>query len=182
MARQVDITKYWPTILKEYQELIALAGTENTEINSLWQSLEDIMNDQFCDSLTNNGASRWESILSIVPKGTDTLDFRRFRIKSRLNEQLPYTYNVLKQQLITLCGEDGYSLELSNATYTLKVRVDLIVKSKYNDVSDLLNRIIPCNIVIDLSLLYNQHSTLANFTNAQLSAYTHEQLRNEVII
>lgn len=182
MVKQVDITNYWPTILRGYKELIELAKAENPEINGLWKAIEDFLNDQFCDSLTENGASRWEKILKIVPKGTDTLDFRCFRIKSRLNEKLPYSYKVLEQQLITLCGKNGYSLELSNNEYTLKVRVALSAESNYNDVSDLLNRVVPCNIAIDLSLLYNQYSSLTKYTHKQLSAYTHGQLRREVLV
>jgi len=181
LARVVDTINYIPPILKEYKELIAIANTENPELNLLWQSLEDILNDQFINDATENGVKRWEKILTIIPKGTDTLDFRKFRVLSRLNEKLPYTYRVLEQQLITLCGEDGYYLELKNNEYTLIVKIDLTARSKFNDVGNLLDRIVPSNMIIDLTLLYNQNSTLANFTHAQLSAYTQDQLRNEVL-
>lgn len=181
MARQVDVINYIPLILRDYKEITENANTENEELNLQWQAIEDFQNDQYCDSLTDNGCKRWESILKIVPKDTDSLADRRFRIKSRLNEKLPYTMNVLHQQLTTLCGEDGYSLERNLTTHTIKVRVDLNVKAQYDSVDALLERIRPCNMIVDLSLLYNQHKTLSNFTHSQLSNYTHKQLREDVI-
>ncbi|MEG2372762.1 MAG: hypothetical protein RSB36_08290, partial [Hydrogenoanaerobacterium sp.] len=40
--------------------------------------------------------------------------------------------------------------------------------------------VVPANIVIDLSLLYNKNETLSHFTNARLSKFTHKQLRETV--
>jgi hypothetical protein len=182
LPKGVNINDYMRTALKEIREFKVIANAENAEINALWQALEDALNDQFINDSTEHGVKRWESILNITPKGSDTLDFRKFRIITRLNEQLPYSYRAVEQQLKTLCGEDGYSLELQNSKYTLRVRVALTAKSNYDDVGTLLKRVVPANIVIDLSLLYNQHSMLSKYTHEQLSKYTHTQLRNEVLI
>lgn len=71
-------------------------------------------------------------------------------------------------------------LSLRRCTRSSAIRVMLKVKQNYDDVETLLNRIVPENLVLDLSLMYNQHQTLAAFTHAQLAAYTHYFLRNEV--
>ena len=55
------------------------------------------------------------------------------------------------------------------------------VKQNYDDVAALLERVAPANLVVDLSLLYNQYQYLAGFSHGILAGYTHEQLRNEVI-
>lgn len=181
MDREIDISNYIPKILQEFKEFKTIANTENLEIKLLWEALEDLFNDQFVNDATETGVKRWESILKIVPKGTDSLDFRKFRIITRLNERLPYTYRLLDQQLTTLCGKDGYYLELKNKEYTLIVKLALTAKSNFDDVGNLLDRIVPANIVIDLTLLYNQQSTLSKYTHKQLGQYTHNKLRNEVL-
>jgi len=172
---------YLPQILREVREYKCLLQTEQPEIINLWIALENALNDQFIHDATENGVLRLESILNITPKAADSLEDRKFRILARFNEKLPYTYKNLQQKLATLCGENGFTMELTNATYTLKVRIELVVKSQFDSVSSLLQRVVPANLIIDLDLRYNQYSTFTNYTHSQLSAYNHEQLRSEVI-
>ena len=82
--------------------------------------------------------------------------------------------------LVVLKEMYGHTVAMVGSTFTLTVRVMLKVKQNYDDVETLLNRIVPENLVLDLSPMYNQHQTLAAFTHAQLAAYTHYFLRNEV--
>lgn len=181
MVKEIDLLSYQSNIIKQIREFKVLAEIENPKLGCVWQAVEDAINDQFATSLTENGCKRWESIMEIQAKDTDELGFRRFRILSRLNEQLPYSYRLLELQLRTLCGENGYKMILQNNTYTLIVKVALIAKDKFSDVGNTLRRYVPANIVIDLSLLYNTHEVLASFTHEQLANYTHLQLREEVI-
>lgn len=177
-----DLIKYVPDVLKDIREFKALAECGDAEYDTLWGELNNIRNDLFVDSLTENGASRWERILKIAPKATDDIEVRRFRIKAKMNEKLPYTFKVVESQLETLCGPEGYSFSVDYENYKIKTRVALTSKGMYDEVEALLLRVRPANMVIDLSLLYNQYQMLGQFTHAQLSAYTHEQLRNEVIL
>ena len=179
--KQIDMMRKVPDVLKDVREIKALMHTETIEMNLLSAALALYLNNTFVDSADEYGIGRWESILHILPKLTDTLDERRFRVLSRINEQLPFTLRSLEQQLSTLCGPEGYTVELFHEQYLLKVRVELTAKSKLEDVRALLNRIVPANMVIDLDLLYNQHSDFDGLTLEELSVYTHQQLRDEVI-
>jgi hypothetical protein len=181
VAKTVSVGGYLPEVIAAIREFKAIATAEDPELTDLWAEIENAFNDQYVVDATVNGVKRYESILKIVPKATETLEDRKFRILAKYNEQLPYTYRALVERLNTLCGEAGYSLEVDIPGYTVTVRVELIVKNQFDAVDDLLENIVPMNMVIDLSLRYNQNSTLSAFTNGQLSIYTHGQLRNEVI-
>lgn len=181
MDRDIDILQYWPVFLRASKEFAALAASENPVYASWQEALNNVENDFFVLTATENGIVRWESILCIKPKGTDTLELRRFRILSRLCKQLPYTHRSLAQQLTSLCGDDGYSLLISHNEYRIVVRVALTQKRQYDEVEKLLNKVVPANMITDLSLLYNQHKTLTGYTHAQLAAYPHYRIRNEVI-
>lgn len=181
MDREVNLINHLPEILQGIQEFRQLAEIEDPELEKLWACLEEALNEQFVGSATTYGIKRWESILKILPKATDSPDERRFRILARLNEQLPYSFRMLARQLASLCGPEGYSLEAKTDEYTLVVRVALTAKANFDDVAGLLERTIPANIIIDLSLKYNQHKTLQTLTHQQMAAYTHDELRNEVI-
>lgn len=170
------LIKYLPSILQPYREIQAITVGQQWLLEQLWTAVDRALNNQFVSTADDYGIKRWESMLSIKPKGTDTLDERRFRIIARLNEQLPFTYRMLKQQMHNLCG-DGYEMALAQNGYVLVVRIELTNHNNYSDVQSLLQRVVPANIKIDLSLRYNTHSVLAAYTHAQLAAFTHEELR-----
>jgi len=179
--RNVNILDYLPSVISDTLEFQQLANAENPEIDSLWVAHEEVFNTQFIDALNEEGCRRWEKILKVSPMGTDTLADRRFRILTHLNAELPYTLNQLKNLLASLCGANGYTLELLNDEYKLIVRITLTAKKSIVDVEKMLKRVIPANLILDLSLLYNQYQTISGKTHGELAAYLHNQLREEVI-
>lgn len=176
-----NLLDYIPHVLRTVREMRLEMDAEQPEVAALWKCVEDAFADQYVQDATENGVSRWEKILNIVPKATETLDARKFTILTRLNEQLPFTITTLEQQLAGLCGKDGYFLTLTNETYTLDVQVALVAKSNLVDVDTMLHRVVPANMIINLSLKYNQYETLKQFTHGYMKKYTHNQLRNEVL-
>lgn len=174
-----SLIEYLPQVLREVREYKALMETEQSEIVDLWDALEGALKDQFITEATINGVLRLEKILKIAPKATDSLNDRRFRILARLNEQLPYTFRGLEEKLNALCGVDGYTVELTHGSYTLKVRIELVVKKQFDEVDQLLKRIVPANLIIDIDLRYNQHMTIGDYTHEYLGGFTHYSLRNE---
>lgn len=176
------LIEYLPEFLREVREYKAiLTDGFEPEVVKMFQAAETALNDQFIETASEHSIARWEKMLKIVPKSTHTLTDRRFTILTKLNEQPPYTMEALKRKLEYLCGKDGYSVEVDAEKFILKVRIALTSRNAYDDVCVLLERVVPSNMVIDVSLMYNQHKAFANYTNGQLTAYTHHQLRNEVI-
>ena len=174
----IDLKDYWPLVTKKILEFEKIADAENPEINNLWAAHKDVLDNQFIKTLTEEGCKRWENILNIVPMGTDTLDDRRFRILARINADLPFTFRQLENMLYALCGDD-YTCELINNDYKLVVRLALGVRRQYDEVSSLLKKVVPANLLIDLDLLWNQYLILEPFTHEDLEPYTHEELREE---
>ena len=172
---------YLPPILLETCEFPLLCLTGQAEIDALVAGADEVLASQFVLTAPLRGIERYERIYGIVPQDTDTLDERRFRILSKINTQLPYTLRALHRRMQALCGDDGYTLSISYAQYSLTVKVALTAKRNLQAVQDMLAEVVPVNIVISCSLLYNQHQTLSRFTHAQLAAYTHDQLKNEVL-
>ena len=175
------LINYLPYVVRDYAEFKGISEAEQPEFESAWGSSDDLLNNQFISTAGNLGLSRWEKILGITPKGTDTLEDRRFRILTRLNEELPYTLPQLRKILETLCGSGNYSAEVMEGTYQLIVKIGLAAKNNFSDVESLLDRVVPQNLIVTLLQLYNTHAELGRFTHAQLAAYTHDQMRNEVM-
>ena len=172
---------YWPEHMGALREFQALARTEQWELENAVRVVRGAPDDFFVSTLSETGAGHWEKLLGLPSGRGDALTDRRFRIMTRMNEQLPFTMGRLRELLGSLCGEEGFTAAVDCVGLLLSVRVELTAKANFRDVEALLERVVPLNVVIDLSLLYNQYQTLAGHTHAQLAAWTHEQLRNEVM-
>lgn len=170
---------YLPYVVRDYREFQGITQAEQPEFEQAWGLAEGLLDNQFIHTASNLGLSRWEKILNIVPKGSDSVTVRRVRILARLNEQLPYTLPQLRRMLDTLCGAGNCQADVTD--YTLLVTLSVAAKKHFDEVHELLERITPMNLVIDQRQLLNTHSALSQFTHAQLSVYTHSDLRNEVL-
>lgn len=172
---------YLPPILLKTYEFPLLCDTEQPEIDRLRDATDAVLDAQFISTAGETAIARYEKIFGITPMDTDTLDERRFRVLAKINAQLPFSVRRLRQQLETLCGTDGYKLELDGDRYTLTVKVALTAKRNQQAVEELLADIVPANMVCTTSLLYNQHADLTRFTHAQLALLTHFAIREEVL-
>lgn len=172
---------YLPSILLKTYEFPLLCDTEQPEIDRLRDAADAVLDAQFISTAGETAIARYEKIFGITPMDTDTLDERRFKVLAKINAQLPFSVRRLRQQLETLCGADGYKLELDGDRYTLTVKVALTAKRNQQAVEELLVDIVPANMVCTTSLLYNQHADLTRFTHAQLALLTHFAIREEVL-
>ncbi|MCI9641276.1 MAG: DUF2313 domain-containing protein [Eubacterium sp.] len=180
-ARTINLTDYQPDILKNVTEMRAIMNAETPLIQAVWEACESCMNDQFISEATENGIARREKMLDITPYATDTLADRRFRLLSRYNENTPYTRKSLVNMLETLCGKDGYQLTILTSEFTVKVRVALTVRKQTDSVRELLERILPYNMVFSVELLYNIWQQFKSYTWAETEKFTWTELKEEVL-
>lgn len=177
------LIEYLPDFLRSVREYKAiLTDAFEPEVVELFQAIENAMNDQFIETASEYAISRYEKMLKIVPKATHSLDDRRFTILTRINEHPPYTMEALKQKLENLCGKDGYSVEVDVEKFILKVKIALTSRNAYDDVCKLVERIAPMNLILDISLMYNQHKLYQpeKYRHNELTKYKHIELREKV--
>ena len=179
MATDRKLIDYLPPFMQKYREIAVLMDAEQPEVDRLWTAVENALADQFVMDATENGIARWEKVLDIFPKGTDTLDERKFRVIAMLNKDLPYTLKSLTQTLNNLCGADGYSIDVGE--YKIEVKLAVANRSNYDEVEKILNIMIPANMVKLISIMYTRNDVLSQYTHEYLSAFTHEHIRSEVL-
>ena len=81
----------------------------------------------------------------------------------------------------SVLGKGNYKLTIDLDTKTVSCQIELTRRLMFKSVQELFEQMIPLDYLIDITLRYNQHSTLAKYTHAQLARFTHFDLRNEVI-
>ncbi len=179
------LIEYLPPFLAEYREyrrlLDALWGEISENEQSILNRIESALNDTFIASVDETGIRRWEKMLSIVPSVEASLEDRREIIRMKLVGERPYTYEKLEELLDKLLGAGQYVMQMPSA-YELSFLVELTSRFQYAAAVDLINKIVPANIVVTVGLRYNQQSKyIGIYTHDQMAAYTHQQLKEEVI-
>ena len=178
MPRIVDVLDYLPKVVKTIKEFEVLGDAENPEINNLWLDNQIVLNNQFINTLDEQGCARWEKMLDITPKGTATIEDRRLAILARINASLPYTYRQLENFLRNICADD-YTMTLDNANYTLTVLLSLSRQNQFDEVSNLLAKVIPANLICNVGLKYNQYKIIKPYRYRLLVNYTCHEIRIE---
>lgn len=172
---------YLPPVLLKTYEFPLLCKTEQPEFDRLNAAATAVLDAQFVTTAGERGIARYEKIFKITPMDTDTLGERRFRVLARINAQLPFSVRRLRQQLSTLCGEDGYRMEIDGGRYTLTVKVALTAKRNQQAVEELLADIVPANMVCTTSLLYNTWEQIKKLTWGELKKLTWREIKEEVL-
>ena len=162
-------------VIAEYKEICA---AEDVELDQLNRSKDQILANSLVTEADEEGIARYEKMYGIAPKD-DILEDRRFRILAYLSSDLPYTRWSLLRKLESACGQGNVSVTVIPNEYKLVVRVALAAASQYNTVYEVIQKMLPCNMILDYDLIYNQHILFEGFTHAQMAEYTHHALRTQ---
>ena len=179
MPKTVDLSGYLPQSIKEYREMQYIVNAENPEFQTGENTAEIICNAGFIELADEVFIERYEDMLGIKKLPTATLEERRFDILVKFNETPPFTMQVLKHRLKMLCGDD-YTVIHIPEEYALTIGLGVDGMTKYKAVEKMVKNIVPANLVVTISEMYNRHSMLYEYTYGDLEEYTHYQLRNEV--
>lgn len=149
-----DLKSYLPPILHDIKEINAVFTGETPEIESLKDVIQEFKDNQFIGSLDDYGAKRWETPLKIIIPQDESIEDRRFRILAKNNQNIPYTKTATKESLASLSGND-FTYEFDKTTKTLKVRITAISKGNFQEIFNMLEKITPADVLIDLWYKYD---------------------------
>lgn len=150
MVREVDLVTYLPPYLKNYQEQVAALEAENPEFILIWNGVDRVLYNHFISTADSYGISRYEKIMGIVPTEDDNLESRRSRVQVNWVNLLPYTMKTFLQKLNVLCGSGNYILSCSfSEEYYMKLITHLDNAGQVDELRNLFEEILPCNLVVD---------------------------------
>lgn len=141
------ILDYYPHVLRDYREIKGIADGQQWLFDRLWAAAGRVFENQFVETMDDMGLARWERILGIRPKGTATLEERRFAVLLKLNQaQLPYTYRSLRRYLGSVSGD--FETRLNHNAYYLWLRIRLEGYRQRDELAGVLRQMLPANIVL----------------------------------
>lgn len=178
-----DIIIRYPLYLQEFEEFQELSRLLSPELRKFYEEIKRVSDDRFTKTMSLQAILRWEGILDLTPLAADSLDDRRFRIRVKLDEMLPFTETWLRNQLTSLLGADGFTLLINPIGESIDVKVAVANRSNYDTVANFLERVVPLQMIITLTQLYNTYLDIENsgMSYGDLDAYTYQQIREDII-
>jgi hypothetical protein len=151
MDRGTPIQIYWPEVISKIREFQTIAVAEDPELFDLWQAVEKVATDQFIETSTEEGLSRYEKMIGAYPTLGDTLESRRLKVLSRWNNEIPYTWGSLQEKVALICGQDGFEMSLQNEDYKIILTTFLATYGALDELKVTTDRSVPANIVIEIN-------------------------------
>lgn len=168
---------YLPEFIANTKEFKALFNAVQQEIDTLFDEVEKILIDLFVLNCSEYATKRYENIVGIAPKLTDSLHKRQLDILAIYNEVPPFTYERLQEMLTATLGGNGFKIKLDIPNYRLFIKLHRYNADFVQQVNDMLDRVIPVNIVLDYSIDWNTWEDLSYFTWDNLNNYTWKDAR-----
>ena len=164
LERNVKLERYYPNVIANADEFRQLSVLEYDEFKTIWQANCKWFYNTFVYKADLQGIKRWEDMLNLTSKSTETLEDRRINILIKLNSMLPYTIRRLQQILDIRYGEN-------NAIATTTKKYELLID--FNDETELvassmraiLRCIIPANLIFKIIISCNFEQNIYNKAN-----------------
>lgn len=144
------LINYLPYEPRNFAEFQGITTGEQPEFELVWDCEQEVFDNQFIDTAQDYGLSRWEKMLKIFPKGTDTLETRRARIKTKLNNFVPYSFRVFIHMLTAIANGDPFSVSIEVGSYLLKIETQWGASGQMEGLEYLIKEIVPCNIALNV--------------------------------
>lgn len=169
-----------PVIITNIPDIAKIYEINEIQCNDLENAINIMEQNIYLDSMNEDMIARWENMLNITPNTDDTINDRRFRVKTKVMERLPYSFRVITHKLDTLCP-DGYVMTISDDRTEIHIRLMLKSKKMVKDVGELMEDILPLNMFFNVTITWNQYIVYAAKRYSELEQYTHKIMREEIM-
>jgi hypothetical protein len=169
----------YPDFLAGSAEFCDLQDALEPEVRALWEYRDSIL-DQLNVETATWGLKYWEQTLGItVDEGKD-LAFRRSRIRAKLRGVGVTTVAMIQNVSESFSNGEVAVTEFADQFHLeIKFVGTLGIPPNMDDLTATLREIMPAHLQWDYIFIFNTHAVVGRYTHAQLSAFTHYQLKND---
>lgn len=190
MARSFNLLEHYPDRWRDLKEIQAICDSDILEADGdgrhtlpyLWDCMDTELNNAFIlpyegsPGMDEYACSRWESMLGIVAAHDATLDDRQFVIYSRMFKYYPYSYRNLQYILDEMIGVGQWSMSRDVGKKELNVVLRLSSRFKIQAMREFLDKIVPANMLLNITIAYTTYEVMEDYTHDELSEYTHDEI------
>ena len=147
-APRITLSEQLPLWYRDVLDYQQICQSEQAELDALAQAIVSVADNLFFQTMDEGTATQWEQIFGIVANtATETLAFRRARIRNRVSIRPPFTLGFLHQKLDELIGTGEWTVTVDYPNYTLYIESSAENQSYATEVAYTIGKIKPAHIV-----------------------------------
>ena len=159
------------------KEIARIYEINEAQLEELQRHITNISEDMQIRTMSMEMCRKKEKELDLKGQDNDTVQEKRFRIQGAENERTPYTFEVLEKRLDEMIGPGRVKISIEDSK--LYAKISLESKKSLSFVKEMLEEIVPLDLMISTEVMWNSHGKLASFTHESLSTMTYLYLKEE---
>ena len=160
--------RHLPDTVTELQEFQKLAEVEGSILADAAAAKETLEKNQWILTAERSGLLRLAKMMGFFGAEVMETEDLRAEILSRWSSRSPYTQFHLMDWLDGCLGIGAYQLDIDKNHYLVNLVLELRVKEKQDFLEKHLRKIIPANLLLEVSLNTNTYGDLTMMTYGQL--------------
>lgn len=181
LPKREKLYDYLPMLMKSFGEMKEIFKSVQIETDEMENGIRFVLNNAFIETADEYGIAKYEKVLGILPSDDDDLEVRRMRVKIRWNDYLPYTVATLREKLDTICGVGMYTLSMDLENYQIDVLTQLVSSTILDEVTMLLEKILPAEMVYSVGQLFNTWDLFGAYKWGVLVSKTWDEVKSDEI-
>lgn len=175
------ILEQYPAFWRQSPETVAILEALGSEADALRASFRDLL-DQCNVQTATWGLDLWEKQLGLPTEAGKDVGYRRSRILSKLRGTGTVTVAMIQNMAESYANGEVEIVEQPNA-YHFDVKFVGVrgIPPNMDDLTAAIEEIRPAHLTYAYVYTYNTYADVAGHTHGQLAAYTHQELREEVL-
>ena len=142
-----DLPSLLPPHYRDIQDYQQICSAENTEFEVLQAAILQTLANFFIQTADEATIALWEKAFHIAANpGTETLDYRRQRVLTRISMQPPFTLTFLYRKLDQIIGPGKWDCTVDYPAYTLAVKSGAENQLYFSQLAALISIIKPAHM------------------------------------
>lgn len=156
----MSLLNYLPEFLQENREFKEIMKTEDEELLTLNNEVENIKKETIISEASEIGISRYEEILGIKKNTELNLEERRLIVKNLFLNRAPFTIKWLSNKLESICGKDNYDIIIDYNNFSINIQIGYLFQEATEELRKDLINIIPANLNLLVNFWYLETLTI----------------------
>lgn len=150
----MSLIDYLPEFFQEIKEYKEIMSTEDIEIDSLKEQVNNSKEETSIQNATEYGIKRYEKILGIKENANLNLDERRLIIKNLFLNRAPFTIKWLCNKLEAICGKENYDIIIDYHNFSINIQIGYLFEEATEELRKDLINVIPANLDLLVNFWY----------------------------